>query len=97
MAKTGPEEIRDIIEKVVVRLEKARGGKEQDIWAAWEDAAGRRAARHSQPVSLRKGILTVAVDGSAWLYQLTMDKKNIFERLGKHARQGVIDIKFRIR
>ena len=61
MAKAGPEAIKDIIEKVVVRLERTRGEKEQDIQAAWDDAVGRRAARHSQPVSLRKGILTIAV------------------------------------
>ncbi len=95
--KRRPEEIKSVIEEILGRLEKTRKADEGGIIAAWENAAGKRAAKHTQPVSLRKGVLTVAVDGSAWLYQLTIDKRKLIDALKAGAGQEIADIQFRIR
>ena len=95
--KRRPEEIKGVIERVLGRLEGVGKAEEKDILSIWECAVGKRAARHTQPASLRKGILTVAVDGSAWLYQLTMEKRGLLEGLRAKLGQKIDDIKFRIK
>ena len=95
--KRKPDEIKNIVEKVLGQIEQTGKAEGEDIAATWEAAVGRRAARHAQPVSLRNNILTVAVDNSAWLYQLTTQKRGLLESLKLKLAQGLADIKFRIK
>ena len=65
--------------------------------AAWEKAAGRKASSHSAPVSLRRSTLVVNVDGSSWLYELTMKKGKILEKIKSElAGKKINQIRFRI-
>ncbi len=89
------------IELVLKRLVKKLTGKEalteEDIVAAWAAAAGEQAAGHSRPVSFRRARLTVNVDGSSWLYELTTKKRDLVGALqpGLKGRR-LKDIRFRI-
>lgn len=70
---------------------------EEEMERRWRSAAGKKAARHSRPVSLKRGILRVNVSGSSWLYELTLKKKKIVGKLaGKMKGKAVKEIRFRI-
>ncbi|MCX5715975.1 MAG: DciA family protein [Candidatus Omnitrophica bacterium] len=99
---SGVEPIKDIIKKVISELDGSAGKKEEkkltqeDITAMWAGAAGRVAARHSRPASLRKGRLVVNVSDSSLLYDLTLRKTQILESLAKELKGKIQDVQFRI-
>lgn len=55
---------------------------------AWRDAVGADAARRTRPQSLTNGCLTVTVDNSAWLHELTLRATELTARLA--ARHGEV-------
>ena len=61
-------------------LEKC-GLTEEDVKAAWDAAVGEKAAAHSRPRTLRGSRLIISVDGSGWLYELTIRKKEILKKM----------------
>ena len=72
--------------------------QESQVHFLWPHIVGADVARHAQPVSLRKGLLIIAVDHPVWLHELSryhkpLLLKKVHERLGKNA---VRDIVFRI-
>lgn len=86
--------LKEIISKVGKEKDRLT---EESVARTWERAAGKRAARHSRPVSFKKGVLRVAVDGSSWLYELSTKKKAILKKLeGKLGTKKAIDITLRI-
>lgn len=69
----------------------------EEIASGWENAAGKRASKHSRPASFNRAVLKVNVDDSGWLYELTVKKKEILKRLGEELKSKKIkDIRFRI-
>src|SRR3989338_653645 len=88
--------IGDLVQGVIKRLKKGRLS-EEEMASVWVKAVGRKGARHSHPASLRRGVLFVNVDRSSWLYELTLRKKEILEKMeGKMKRKPAKDIRFRI-
>lgn len=70
---------------------------EEKMAGVWGSAVGKRASRHTKPTSLKKARLVVNVDGSSWLYELTLKKKEILKKLeGKLKGRPIKDIRFRI-
>jgi predicted nucleic acid-binding Zn ribbon protein len=72
--------------------------QQSQVFYLWSNIVGSDIARHSQPVSLRNGMLVVAVDHPVWLEDLTRYSKadilkKVQECVGKTA---VRDIRFRI-
>jgi len=86
---------------IVGGILKDLGGKgrvtEEDMYEAWRQAAGDAAAKHSRPVSFKKATIFVNVDRSSWLYELTVKKKEILQKLSAALRSKKVgDIRFRI-
>src|SRR4029450_12750222 len=54
---------------------------EHRIRRAWSDVVGADAARRAQPKSFAEGCLTVAVDNSPWLHELTLRSEELTRRL----------------
>src|SRR5262249_27102970 len=54
---------------------------EHRIRRAWSDVVGADAARRAQPRSFAEGCLTVAVDNSPWLHELTLRGEELTRRL----------------
>ncbi len=54
---------------------------EWDLQRAWAEIAGPEVARRSRPRSLSRGVLTVVVDNSPWLHELTLRASELAERL----------------
>jgi predicted nucleic acid-binding Zn ribbon protein len=72
--------------------------QQSQVFVLWPEIVGADIAKHAQPVSLRNGLLVVAVDHPVWLQELSRYHKslllqNIKERVGKTT---VRDIVFRI-
>jgi predicted nucleic acid-binding Zn ribbon protein len=51
---------------------------------AWPDVVGARIARRSRAVGFRDGTLFVEVEGSAWLHELDILKRDLVRRLQQH-------------
>jgi predicted nucleic acid-binding Zn ribbon protein len=69
-------------------LEDAAAG-----WRAvseWPALAGDRIARRSRATGFRDGILTVEVDGSAWMHELGFLKLDLVRRANQHLGAEVV-------
>lgn len=89
--------LEGLVRQALARLTKDETLTEEGMRKAWEAAAGAGAAVHSTPVSLRKARLIVNVDGSSWLYELTMRKPEIMRNIGgKIGTRPVKSLQFRI-
>ena len=89
--------LKDILKNVVDNLAAQKGVTEEEIGNIWREAVGEKAAGHSRPISLNGAIITVNVDGSSWLYQLTTEKKEITQKLKECLGDKKIkEIRFRI-
>lgn len=89
--------LEEVLRKVVKNLGPKGRMTEEEVALAWENAAGHAARRHSRPVSFNKTTLVVNVDGSSWLYNLTLKKKEILGKMSGVPGGGKFkDIRFRI-
>ncbi len=71
--------------------------KEYRVVGRWEKIVGKVIARHAQPSSLRGKKLSVAVDSSAWMQQLSLLKPELIEKLNNGLGAGSIqDITFKM-
>lgn len=75
-----PQRIKSVVEEVMGKLtDKGGVGQIRELWQGLlEDTA-----KHSVPVSIRKGKLLVLVDSSAWLQHLTIKKREILKKLNQ--------------
>lgn len=55
--------------------------KEYRVLGAWDRAVGAVIAEHARPATIRGGKLTVIVDSSAWMQQLTLLRPEIIAKL----------------
>ncbi len=87
-----------LVKKVIKRIGPGGRFTEEEIASVWARAAGRKAAKHTRPVSLRRSVLIVNVDGSGWLYELTTKKREIIKKLARRGIAGkkIKEIRLRI-
>ena len=57
----------ELLPQVLERIEKKAGGKLPVIAAKWPEIMGEEVARHTVPVQLQGGRLTIEVDDSVWM------------------------------
>ena len=96
-AKSKERSIENILKDVIKDLSGKGRVSAEEVGRAWEEAAGHRAARHTKPVSIKKSVLTVNVDDSGWLYELTIKKKDLLKKLEDRIRgKQLKNLRFRI-
>ena len=89
--------ISDIVKTVFARLESEKTFTREDIEGQWKSVVGSRAGGHTRPAALRKGILTVFVDTSGWLQQMTLQKRKTLKQLKRSfGKDRILGIQFRI-
>src|SRR4030095_290783 len=66
---------------------------EHRIRRAWSGVVGADAARRAQPKSFAEGCLTVAVDNSPWLHELTLRSEELTRRLNARF-DAVLSLRF---
>lgn len=81
---SGPVRVGDLLVAAVPGLREHL--LEETIRKEWPRAVGPELARRSRPVTLRLGTLTVAVDNSTWLQEMTLRSEELVRRL--QARYG---------
>jgi hypothetical protein len=79
-----PLRVRDLLVAAVPGLRDRM--LEETIRSGWADIAGPEIARRSRPGELRAGVLTVHVDNSPWLQEVTLRSTEILARI--KARHG---------
>ncbi len=88
--------VADIVRSVFERMERAKTLTKEDVDERWKELAG-SAARHTRPVSLRKSVLTVFVDSSAWMQEMTLRKRVVLKQLKRaFGKDKISGIHFRI-
>ena len=60
------------------------------VFSRWEQAVGPDVAAHARPVSLRDGVLIVAVENPAWATQLGYLRADLLRRLAEAAGPGEV-------
>ena len=90
--------LEGVLKDIISGIKKKGLLTEEELAGVWKKAAGRKASPHTRPVSLKTSGLVVNVDGSSWLYELTLKRKEILEKLKKALgeRNAPKDIRFRI-
>ena len=89
--------IGDIVKAVFARLENEKTFTKEDIEGQWKTLVGPAAAKHTRPAALRKGVLTVFVDTSGWLQQMTLQKRKTLKQLKRSfGKDRILGIQFRI-
>ena len=82
MKKLAPRRVADLVAsalpQITERLHEVR------LRTRWTAIVGPEAARRTQPGRLENGCLTITVDNSPWLHELTLRQVELTARLGKH-------------
>lgn len=96
MRERKPEPLGILLKHVVSGLGRKRLTQDR-VRRAWKAVVGKRAKAHTLPVSLKKGTLSINVDSSAWLYELTLKRREILKKLDSKIKGNKIRlIRFRI-
>jgi predicted nucleic acid-binding Zn ribbon protein len=79
---------------VLERLMKARGWEkpkaEATVFGAWEKVVGPDIAKHSRPVKLDDGVLTVEAESTAWATQLRMLAATLLKKIAAEVGHNVV-------
>ena len=88
----------DLLPKVMQKLGLKERLQESEVLATWKALAGEFIAAHSQPVSLRDGILYVHVLQPALHYELErVNKPQILRKLKQRfGARAIRDLRFRL-
>ena len=82
--KSQPRHLEDIVSGLIRRWEEKDLKKGNAVRTAWKAAAGEKATGHTQPAGFKKGTLMMIVENSAWLYKLTLEKRDIIKKFNEN-------------
>ena len=89
--------IGEILKSVFSRLESEKKLSKEEIEGCWKGLVGARAFTHSRPTALRKKVLTIGVDSSAWMQEFVLKKRQLLKGLKKaFGKDKIAEIHFRI-
>jgi len=89
--------VGDIVKAVFERLEREKTLTREDVEARWKELVGEAGVKHARPVSLRKGMLTVFVDSSGWMQEMSFQKRKLLKQLKRvFGKDKILGIQFRI-
>ncbi len=88
----GPVRVADLLARAVPGLDQHLAV--EAIRGRWAKIVGPEGARRSRPDSLRQGVLTVSVDNSSWLHELTLRSGDLLARVQAEHGQAVTSLRF---
>lgn len=71
-----------------LRLDETAAG--WSVVEQWPVLAGERIARRTRAVGYRDGVMTIEVEGSAWMHELGFLKRELVERANQSAGAKVV-------
>lgn len=97
MRRKNASPIGEVLKSVFTELERGKNSSQEEIEGLWKSLVGEPGFRHSRPASLRKNILTVKVDSSVWMQELTIRKRQLLKGLKRAlGKDKISQIQFRI-
>ena len=84
------EHIRQTVQGVIKGIETRSFSEAGEVFRLFRKSLTISERRHAQCIALRSGVLTVNVDSSVWLYQLSLKKEDFLKKL------SLKNIRFRI-
>jgi len=75
------EQIKDIVSEVIAAMAAGRPTVQNKIRKIWGKAFDPKTLKHTAIVGLQKGKLIVHVDSPAWLFQMSLKKRDVLEKL----------------
>lgn len=90
------EKIQDTVQIIMRSLEKKKNACAQDdVDAVLNKYLTKKEIGHIKHNHFAKGVLTIVVDSSAWLYQINLKKENLLVGL-KEKNNQIKDLRFRL-
>ena len=87
-----------MIDSALGRESILRSGRGQRAIRSWNKVVGEAMALRSSPERVERGVVWVAVEGSAWAQELRMAKDKILARLNELAGEPIfLDVRFGVR
>ena len=91
-----PTPVGEIIAPLLEKFRK-RAFEQEEIVSLWERTIGAKRGAHTKVSALEGGILTVQVDNSSFLYELSLKREEIVKKIKKHLRKGDLkEIRFQL-
>ena len=89
--------LKDLVKKIITDLEK-RDEKEEQLKDIWKKSVGKIGAKHTKIAFLKEGRLVVNISDSTRLYKLTLEKKNLINKLNENIKnkKKIKELQFRI-
>src|SRR5262245_23343158 len=87
---TPPSRLGDVLRAALARLPLTTPLADYELWTHWDAVVGPTLARHAQPVRLRRGVLSVEVDGAGWMQELQFLKQELRDRLNARLGRTVV-------
>ena len=85
MKKLAPRRVADLLASALPQIaDRLHEGR---LRSRWSTIVGPEAARRTQPGRLEHGCLTITVDNSPWLHELTLRQAELTVRLAEHAAE----------
>ena len=81
--------LKELLPAVLERLAN-ESGSAAGLLPFWSEAVGEAIARHSKPVRLEKGTLTIETKNAEWKRELENREPVLISRLGTHLGTGKI-------
>ncbi len=93
-----PEPVASSLDRLARSLGAPRPVVLAAVFARWEELVGRDVAAHATPLSLRDGVLVIAVDQPAWATQLRYLASDLIARLAAETEGGEVrEVQIRVR
>jgi|GEM_PF-2641862 len=102
MEKEGPLRKRGPIpiSEVIPELTRGLGEdvlKREKIASLWQKVVGKKKGLHAKAATFENGVLTVVIDNSSSLYELSLEKEAILQKLQKElGHREVKEIRFQV-
>jgi predicted nucleic acid-binding Zn ribbon protein len=90
-----PHGLGDVMDSLTARMGWEAPLSQSELVAAWPRIVGEDTARHSAPVAVEEGTLTVQCDSTAWATQLRLMRANVLTAITEHhPAAGITGIRF---
>jgi predicted nucleic acid-binding Zn ribbon protein len=89
--------IGQIVKDVFAQMESKKTVSRDEVDAYWKKLVGDAGAKHTRPITLRKGVLNVLVDSSVWMQEVNMRKRGLLKGLkSMFGKDKISQIQFKI-
>ena len=85
-----PVPVSAALDRLTARLGAPAADALATVFTRWNEVVGPMVSAHAQPISLRGGVLLVAVDDPAWATQLRYLGASVVERLTALVGEGAV-------